>query len=94
MSPMRIGTPAGVVFTTMLAISAGVVRLPADQAEHQLVIGLDQPGRIDHVAAADGVQNVGNGDAGLQQLGGVRLHLEFRHLAALHAPPMETPVSG
>jgi hypothetical protein len=63
---------------------AGRPRLPADQAQHQLVIGLDQPGRIDHVAAADGVQDVRNRDARLHQFGGVRLHFELGHLAALH----------
>ena len=81
---MRTGAPAGVVLMTMLRDLGGRARLPADQAEHQLVIGLDQAGRIDHVAAADGVENVGNGDAGLHQLGGVGLHFELRHLAALH----------
>jgi len=48
------------------------------------MIGLDEAGRIDHVAAADGVQDVGDGGAGLDQLGGVGLHLKLGHLAALH----------
>ena len=62
-SPMRTGAPAGVVLMTMFAISSGVRACPLTRLEHQLVIGFDQARRIDHVAAADGVQNVGNGDA-------------------------------
>ncbi len=83
-SPMRTGAPAGVVLITMLAISAGVRAWPLTRLRTSWWLLLDQPGRIDHVAAADGVQNVGNGDGGLDQLGGVGLHLEFRYLPALH----------
>ena len=59
-------------------------RLPAHQAQNQLVIILDQSGRIDEIPAADGVQQVRNGDGGLQQFHRIRLNLEFGFLPALH----------
>src|SRR5207248_10642650 len=39
---------------------AGRFGLAAHQAEDELVVGLDEPGRVDHVAAADGVENIRN----------------------------------
>ena len=59
-------------------------RLAADQAQYELMILLYHAGRVDHVAAADGVENIRDGNPGLHELGWVRLHFEFRHLAALH----------
>ena len=61
MSPIRTGTPLGVVRTTMLSISAGIARLPADQRQRELVIVFDQARRIDHVALRDRVENAGHG---------------------------------
>ena len=62
----------------------GSARLPAHQAQHQLVAHFDQARRIDHVAAADGVQDIGDGDGGLNQLAGIRLDLKLGLLPALH----------
>ena len=84
MSPMRTGIPAGVVFTTIFAISLRTMRLPAYQAEHQLMIALHHAGRVDHITGAEGIEQSGHGDVGPQQLGRVGTDLEFRLLAALH----------
>ena len=59
-------------------------RLAADQAQHQLVIVLEQARRVDQVAAADRVEEVRDGDLRLQQLRRIGLDLELRLLAALH----------
>ena len=61
----------------------GVARLPADQRQRELVIVFDQPGRVDHVALRDRIQNVGHRHLGLQQLGRIRLNLKFRDASAL-----------
>ena len=68
----------------MLPISSGVVRLAAHQAEHQLMIALEQPGRIDHVGAADRVEDVGDRRLAPQHLRRIDGDVEFRHLPALH----------
>ena len=61
-SPIRTGNPAGVVFTAMLPISSGVRACPLTRLRTKLMVGLDQAGRIDHVAAAHGLQQRGHGD--------------------------------
>ena len=80
---MRMGTPAGVVLTTMSEISSGVARLAGDKRERKFMIVFEQAGRIDHVAAGDGVENAWHGDLRLKQLGGIGLDLELGNLAAL-----------
>ena len=70
MSPIRTGTFAFVVFRTMFEICAGCARLPADEAEHKLVIRLHQPGRIDEIAAPERIENPRHGHRRLSILGG------------------------
>ena len=68
----------------MSAICSRRLHLPADQAETQLVIALQQARRVDQVGAPHRVQNVGDGDAGGQQFRGIRHDVELRLLPALH----------
>ena len=60
-----------------------VAGLAGDQRDGQFVVILQQAGRIDHVAARNGIQNTGHRDLGFQQFGRVRLHLKLRHLPPL-----------
>ena len=54
----------GRALTAMSPISSGVCTCAGDEAKEQLVVALEQPGRIDQVGAVDGVEDVGEGDAG------------------------------
>ena len=67
----------------MFADLGGIFRLAGDQRQRELVIVLDQAGRIDHVGLRDRVQNAGHRHLRLQKLRGVGLDLEFGNLAAL-----------
>ena len=48
------------------------------------MIAFEQAGRIDQVGAPHGIENIGDGHVGLEQLRGVRADLEFRLFPALH----------
>ena len=58
--------------------------LAADQAENQLMIILDETGRVDEVGPADGLENIVDSDAGGEQTRRVGRYLELRNAAALH----------
>ena len=58
--------------------------LAADQAENQLMIILDETGRVDEVGPADGLENIVDGDAGGEQTRRVGRYLELRNAATLH----------
>ena len=59
-----MGTPAGVVLTEICAELRRGSWPVADQPEDQLVIGFVEAGRLDEVGLLDGVDEVGDGDAG------------------------------
>ena len=60
-------------------------RLAADQAEHELVVVLEQARRVDQVAAADRVEHGRDRDlTSATSFAGSGLHFELRLLAALH----------
>ena len=65
-------------------ISAGVVRLPADQRQDQLMVAF-APARANLSGCSGFTASMitGTVTAGLQQLGRVRLNLKLRDLAAL-----------
>ena len=58
--------------------------LAADEAEDQLMIVLDQAGGVDEVRAANGVENVVDGDAGREEARRFGRYLEFRDAATLN----------
>jgi len=60
------------------------VDLRTDQSQVELVIAFEESGRIDEIRAPDRIENIGYGDVGLEQLGGVRANLEFRLFPSLH----------
>ena len=62
----------------------GIARLPAYQAEHQLMVALKQPGRIHQVRGFHRIQNVRYGHGCRQQPCWAGSDLEFRLLPALH----------
>ena len=57
--------------------------LVADQREDELVIGFVEAGRLDEVGLLDGVDEVGDGERGGDELRGVGDDVEFGDLAAL-----------
>jgi hypothetical protein len=61
----------------------GGAHLAADEAQHKLVIVLDQPRRIDKICAAESLENVLHRNAGGQQARRFRRDLELRNSATL-----------
>ncbi len=62
----------------------GSANLGINQPQHELMIFLQQPGRIDEVRASHRLEDVGNRNPGHQQLGRIGDDMKFRLLAALH----------
>ena len=62
----------------------GIVYLCVHQSEVQLMVLLQQAGRVDEVGAPHRVENVGDRDACRQQLRWIRSDVEFRLLSSLH----------
>ena len=58
--------------------------LVADEAEDELVIGFVEAGGLDEVGLLDGVDEVGDGERGGEELRGVGDDVEFGDLAALN----------
>ena len=78
------GRAAGGGLDDQLAELVGVVRLRADEAEDELMIGFVQAGRIDDVGSLNGIDEIEEGDAGGLQPGEIGDDVELGHLAALH----------
>src|SRR5262249_10704071 len=72
------------VFDGDLADFFGSVNLAADESEDEMVVTFDEAGRIDDVGAANGVEDVVDGDAGGDEARGIGRDLEFRDAAALN----------
>src|SRR5215475_6535901 len=49
-----------------------------------MVIAFDEAGRVDDIGAADGIENVVDGDAGGYEARGIRGNLKFGDAAALY----------
>ena len=78
------GNAGGAVLDDDLAEFVGIVHLSADQTEDELMIGFVESRGVEQVGGVDGVNEVGDGDAGEQQFCGVWGDSELRHFAALH----------
>ena len=52
------------VFTTSWRSSVGVVHLRAHEPEDELMVGFVEAGRVDDIRGLDGVDEIGDGDAG------------------------------
>jgi hypothetical protein len=55
------------------------------------MVGFVEAGRLDQVGLLDGVDEVGDGERGGDELGGVGDDVEFGDLAALDSTTVETP---
>src|SRR5262249_32694383 len=78
------GNSGGRVFDDDLTDFAGRVNLAADKSENELMVIFKEAGRIDKVGAANGVEDVSDGDAGSDEAGGIGSDLIFRDAAALN----------
>ena len=58
--------------------------LALDQAEIELMVLLQQSGRVNQVGPAHGIENVGDGNTRRQQLRRIRRDVKLRLLPALH----------
>src|SRR5712692_1455294 len=67
-----------------LADLLGRSNLAADEAENQLMIALNETGGVDEVRAANGIENVVDGNAGREEARGLGRHLKFGDAATLN----------
>ena len=78
-----MGTPAGVALTEMAA-SCGRFRLIADQAEDELMVRLRRGQGLYKIGLLNGVDEVGDGERGGDELRGVGDNVVLGDLSALN----------
>ena len=81
---MRTGIPVWRGLDHDLRKLRRIFHLSIHQREIELMVLLQQTGRIDQVGSPNRVEYVGDGDAGRQQLGGIGSDMKLRLLSALH----------
>ena len=78
------GNAGSCVLDHHLGKLADVMGLRADECENELVLSLVEAGRVDEVGELERVLDVGDGDAGGNELGSVGDDFEVGNLLALH----------
>ena len=58
--------------------------LTINQSEEELVIALEQPGRLDDIGAANCIEDVSDCGRSTQQFGRIRSNMKLRFLSTLH----------
>src|SRR5260370_11071345 len=84
------GNDSGAVLDDDLSEFVGAVNLSADEAEDKLMVCLVEAGGFEQVGGVDGVDEIGDSDAGEQQFCAVGGDQELRYLAALHDDRADT----